>query len=327
MTWKVASLYVATVIGAGFATGQEIIQFFARFGFTGIFGLVITTTFLSLFGGLILEKCFKVKSRSYFDLLNQPPRLFPSVIDLSYTFFILMGLSIMLAGAETVLDQFLIQGTGRYLTAILVLIPLLLGLEQILNITAYLVPVMILLILAVSLKTIQIGDLSIPSQFMPGALPYSLLYSGYNLGYALAVFAGISRLIKDDKTARRGGILGGLLLGLLIAIMILAFFSTPPALLNDAIPMLNLAKRIGAACGIIYSIVIWFAMYTTALANATAVTQRISGMFPTLKHLASICVVALALLMAGWGFVPLIKVTYPLFGVVGLFLVFKLLYF
>ena len=31
-TLKVAAAYIGTVVGAGFATGQEILQFFNRFG-------------------------------------------------------------------------------------------------------------------------------------------------------------------------------------------------------------------------------------------------------------------------------------------------------
>jgi uncharacterized membrane protein YkvI len=31
-TLKVAATYIGTVVGAGFATGQELLQFFSKFG-------------------------------------------------------------------------------------------------------------------------------------------------------------------------------------------------------------------------------------------------------------------------------------------------------
>lgn len=34
-TFKVAATYIGTVVGAGFATGQEVLQFFNRFGAMG----------------------------------------------------------------------------------------------------------------------------------------------------------------------------------------------------------------------------------------------------------------------------------------------------
>ena len=39
-TFKVAATYIGTVIGAGFASGQEILQFFSVFGNMGILGLI-----------------------------------------------------------------------------------------------------------------------------------------------------------------------------------------------------------------------------------------------------------------------------------------------
>jgi len=34
-TFKVAATYIGTVVGAGFASGQEMLQFFAVFGLKG----------------------------------------------------------------------------------------------------------------------------------------------------------------------------------------------------------------------------------------------------------------------------------------------------
>jgi len=38
---KVASIYMATVIGAGFASGQEIMQFFSSYYEGGFYGIVL----------------------------------------------------------------------------------------------------------------------------------------------------------------------------------------------------------------------------------------------------------------------------------------------
>lgn len=47
MRWKtsfqVAATYVGAVMGAGFASGQEIQQFFARFGYWGLVGVVLSS--------------------------------------------------------------------------------------------------------------------------------------------------------------------------------------------------------------------------------------------------------------------------------------------
>ncbi len=51
---KIASIYVGTVIGAGFASGREIIDFFGVYGIKGIWGIVIAGLLFSLVGSLLL---------------------------------------------------------------------------------------------------------------------------------------------------------------------------------------------------------------------------------------------------------------------------------
>jgi uncharacterized membrane protein YkvI len=46
---QVAAAYVGTAIGAGFASGQEIMQFFVRFGHKGIWGVGSNWFFLCTF--------------------------------------------------------------------------------------------------------------------------------------------------------------------------------------------------------------------------------------------------------------------------------------
>ncbi len=327
MIWKVASLYIATVIGAGFATGQEVVQFFAQFGAGGLMGVVMAAVLLSVLGGVTLEKCCQLRTRSYYQLISRTVNALTPIFDLLYTCFILIGLAIMLAGSDAALYQLAGLKGGLYLTAVLVFIPLVVGPEQILNIAAYIVPLMVILIVYITMKTITIGDLIIPSQFMPNACFYSFLYSGYNLGFSLAVFSGIGQTINDDqKAAKCGGIIGGVILGSLVGLMVLAFFSTSPMILREPLPMLKLAQNLGQISAVIYTLVIWLAMYTTALANAAALTQRMKHVFGGKPIVNCVIIIGLALLTAGVGFVPLIKVTYPIFGLIGLYLIYKLLY-
>ena len=49
-------IYIGTVIGAGFASGREIIEFFGVYGVKGIFGMIISGVLFSLAGSLLLIK-------------------------------------------------------------------------------------------------------------------------------------------------------------------------------------------------------------------------------------------------------------------------------
>ncbi|WMM24710.1 hypothetical protein RBU61_17550 [Tissierella sp. MB52-C2] len=61
---SIASIYVGTVIGAGFASGREIIEFFGVYGINGIWGMFIVGIILSLIGSLLLIKIYNNKIRS-----------------------------------------------------------------------------------------------------------------------------------------------------------------------------------------------------------------------------------------------------------------------
>lgn len=53
---QIAAVYVGTVVGAGFATGKEIVEFFSRFGFIGMIGILIGG-YIFIFGLKINENC------------------------------------------------------------------------------------------------------------------------------------------------------------------------------------------------------------------------------------------------------------------------------
>lgn len=325
MAWTVASLYIAVVIGAGFASGQEIVQFFVRFGFSGLLGVVIATVLLSIFGGLMIKKCHEEEFQDYQDLLLKTTKYAGPFFDILYTFFILLGLAIMLAGTDSLLQQVVGLRIGRYITAILVVIPMHYGPSKILRLTEKLVPVMILLMLYVAINTIQTVNWQGSLALNPRAISYSILYAGFNLGFSMAVFAGISQLVSSRKAALHGGVIGGLILGGLIALISFALFSSGNNIQANQLPILTIAENIGTISGLLYTLTIWLAMYTTALTHTVAVTTRISKVTNRSTLINSLIVVGLGLIIAKVGFVSLIQVTYPVFGVIGLYLLLKLL--
>ena len=51
MDFLVAMTYIGAVVGAGFASGQELWQFFARWGFSGWLGILLAGLLFALAGG------------------------------------------------------------------------------------------------------------------------------------------------------------------------------------------------------------------------------------------------------------------------------------
>ena len=64
----VGGAYVGTVVGAGFASGQEIWQFFGRHGPLGLGGLAVATILFLVYGFAVLDLGRKLKARSHLEV-------------------------------------------------------------------------------------------------------------------------------------------------------------------------------------------------------------------------------------------------------------------
>ena len=152
---------LGALIGAGFASGQEIYLFFYRFGIFGIFGLILCSFLI----GLVINKTFLVmyeneKINNYQDFLNE---IFGSkknkYLNLSYisniiiNIFLLMTFYIMISGFGAYFEQeFNISRIiGAVILATLSFFILIKGVEGVTKVNSIIVPVLIILILIISI--------------------------------------------------------------------------------------------------------------------------------------------------------------------------------
>ncbi|MCL6450572.1 MAG: hypothetical protein K6T75_04665 [Acetobacteraceae bacterium] len=104
--WEVAALYVGSVVGAGFASGREVVQFFAVHGVWGLLGAGLAAVGFLAAGSLVLGAATRLGSASYRELLGRAcgPRA-AAAVELLLLAFSWAGLSVMLAGAGAAARQ------------------------------------------------------------------------------------------------------------------------------------------------------------------------------------------------------------------------------
>src|SRR5690606_3417132 len=99
---QIAAIYMGTIVGAGFATGQEILQFFTRFGNWGTYAIMMATFLFIWLGYKVMLLANQIKAKSYEDLNIA---LFGNKLGFVISMFmlvVLLGVSaVMLAGAGT----------------------------------------------------------------------------------------------------------------------------------------------------------------------------------------------------------------------------------
>ena len=331
---KIASIYIGTVIGAGFASGREIIEFFGVYGIKGIIGIIVSGILFSTVGSLLLLKIYKYRINSLNELVGELfGDRFGFVLDTIIGFSLYTGYSVMLSGSGAIFKEELglSFNIGIIAMVIFTFIVFLFKLEGLSIINTILVPILIVGILftsiylnvreGFSISNIQGVTLTGKGNFITS----SLLYFGSNSLIIIIVFSSFLPLIKDKKTAILGGATGGailFLLGISILISMLIYYNE---VIYLDVPMLKICGNIASGYRKIYAVVLWIAIFTTAIANGFGFMNRVSEHKNKLLYTALFCISAIPL--AKFGFANLVGIIYPISGLIGIVLiVFILIY-
>lgn len=321
---KIASIYVGTVIGAGFASGREIIEFFGVYGLKGIVGIIVSGLLFSVLGSLLLIKIYNNRISDFNQLAALVfGRRLGFIIDTLIAFSLYTGFSVMVSGSGAIfMEELDISfNIGVLIMVICCFLVFLFSLEGLSFINTVLVPLLILGIVFTSLYlNIREGYnfsnvLGVNLTKKGNFLTSSILYFGSNSLIVLVVFSSLLPMIDSRRTAILAGAVGGAILcilGLSILTAMLIYYNEVCYL---EIPMIKICSYIGENYRKLYSVILWIAMYTTALANGFGFMNRISKERYKIPIIALFCIIAIPL--AKVGFSNLIGIIYPIFGVIG----------
>ncbi|GAB6179196.1 membrane protein [Desulfotomaculum defluvii] len=325
---RLVATYMGAIIGAGFASGQEILQFFILFGYKGLFGVMVATVFFVYLGAMVLRLSVQLRARNYQELLDY--LLGPwagKLMDLISIFMLMAGLAIMLSGTGAVVQEYLSlpEWIGIGLAVFIIILVILRGLNGFLSINVILVPIKLA---AVCL----IAGLALAQKGLPPELPYihthgvgghwllaSILYVSYNMIVPMAVLSTTGRSI----TVKMGiwvGIIGGIGLGIAAAMVTLGGLAFYPKILNYEVPVLYMASCVSNILRPIFALLIWVAMLTTAIANTHGCASRFAPEGGKRYRFYGIASCLMVLPFTYFDFSFLVRLLYPIFGYAGLFL-------
>jgi len=336
-TFKVAATYIGTVVGAGFASGQEILQFFSVFGNMGVFGLIISTALFILFGYIIMDVGRKLNSTSHLKIIKSTGgKYLGTVIDFIITFFLFGALTAMVAGAGAMFSQqFRLPAIwGNLLMAVLTLLTVLTGIKGVINAISFVVPFLLVAVLGVSIssifvtpKEVQFTRVTAGSGLVGNWLWAAILYTSYNIVLAVAVLGPLGTKAKNRKSIRNGAILGGIGLGIGAAAIYFALTNNINSIMNIEVPMATIAGKLSYIIQIVYIIVLLAEVYTTAVGSLYGFTARITDIKgSSYSKLLIIGATLMAFIASQFGFSNLVKYLYPAVGYGGIILLITLLY-
>jgi uncharacterized membrane protein YkvI len=328
--FRVAATYVGTVVGAGFASGQETLRFFGAYGKMGMMGIALATLLFCAYGIVVMQLGHHLGARSQREILHFACGPYIGrAMDGIITLFLGATLTVMVAGGGAVFAAHFgtSRSIGTFLTAGLAGLTILGGMRRIMAANAVVVP--LLTIAVVGLSAASIGHHGLGS-ILGETLPWphlapvhswfvaALLYVGYNLVLSISVLGPLGAEVRDRQVLMTGGLVGGLVLGALAAGIKLAVSAHMPEIGEVEIPMLFLARLHARPVQWIYTLILWAEIYTTAIACAYGFAGRMAEVFRGSYRGIVVMVTALSLLGSGFGFSTLLAFLYPLFGFITL---------
>jgi uncharacterized membrane protein YkvI len=338
-TIKVAATYIGTIVGAGFATGQEVLQFFSKFGVMGLGGLLLTTILFIVFGYIIMALGRQLNTRSHLEIIRYSSgKIIGTIIDCIITFFLFGALTAMIAGTGALFEQQfnLPSFLGNIVMAVLTAITVLTGINGVINSISFVVPFLLTAVMGVSIYSIistppdmsatvlETGNNGLISNWFLAAV----LYISYNTIISIAVLGPLGVKARDKKAIRNGAVLGGLGLGIGSIMIYLALSGYIKSINNLEVPMVFIAGRISSLVQIIYAIVLIAEVYTTAVGSLYGFVSRITEMLksPQKSKLIVLGATLAALAASQFGFSNLVKYLYPVVGYGGVILLVSLIY-
>ena len=330
---QLAFAYMGVIIGGGFASGQEILQFFTGYGVASIAGTVLAGLLFAFLGMQIARISTTLQAQSHKDVLRL---LFGhragAVMDILLTFF-LFGVGVaMLAGTGALFKQQfgLSPVVGGVFMTVLVVLTLCLNVKRIIDLVSLATPLLIALVLVITTYALFTSDANFNellalSQAQKTVAPHwalgAALYASFNIAVGFPMLAVISGRTSDIKTTSRGGMLGGVGLGLLILLLNVSLFSNLNQLQGAELPTLMLASRLSPIVGILMTVSITCMIYSTAVGMFFAFSARFARPETNRFRVVSLLSCAVGLALSFVGFTTLIGTVYPLLGYLGLLLI------
>ncbi|WP_343956672.1 hypothetical protein [Yaniella flava] len=324
---------MAFLIGSGFATGQEIMQYYASYGFWGLFGTGAIVLLLICF---VSVQFLTVGRREQFE---KPSQIFEyyagkyvgKFFDYFSILFVFLSFTVMVSGAGAVFDEHynLPTWVGGFGLTILVAITVVFGLNSLVDVIGKIGPVIVVVAIGLGIVGIvnadtgilaghnMVDDLELQQASNHWAIA-GLSYVGFCMLWLAAFLTALGRTVPTHREARAGGLAGGAIFSLACIIVGMGLLANIERIAGMQIPMLALANDIAPVVASLISVMILAGIYTTAIPLLWTVSSRF---FPDGTRKYKFLTIGLALLGTVIGlwlpFDEMVNIVYVLNGYVG----------
>ncbi|WP_206922197.1 YkvI family membrane protein [Alicyclobacillus suci] len=331
MALQVACVYIGTVVGAGFASGREIYEFFVRFGPIAYLAIAFVTFLFAWLGYRLMALGATLGATSFRDVnayLFKPG--LQKIIDVAFM-FMLFGITVaMLAGVgELFKEHFHYPFTlGVAVAIIITFFTMFFGMDGLMKVNSVIVPTLVVFVLYTAIHTWLSTDKLVTASALASPVHgfgfpvwlSSLLYAAMNIGLSIGVLVPLGSQVNDLKILKQGAAMGAIGLGGMLVAVAFALFSYMPQVTAYAIPMAYIASHFSPWLTSMFIAVLFGEIYSTLIGNVYALAVTL-----TRRRKAFLVYSAVILVIAGAlshvGFRAIVAYAYTAFGWVSLFFI------
>ncbi len=330
-----AGTFIAFLIGSGFATGQEVVQYFSAYGLAGIMGIfVVFVLFLYVGRELVLighQQKFEHGGQIYRYLCGP---ILGRFFDYFSILFIYMSFIVMIGGAgATVEQQYNISPWfGAIVMGVLVALTVICGLTKIVSILGKVGPIIVAITIVLGILAIvknpsglmRIQDVLPTLNVMTASNHWFLAALSY-VGFCMLWLAGFMSLMgssaKQVKEISRGAILGATGFSLALLIIALGLMANMETIAGSMVPSLKLAISIHPIFASVFFMIVLAGIYTTAVPLLWQAAKRFTGESKTAFRVAVIVLATIGIFIGlKVPFDKLVNVIYVINGYIGFLL-------
>lgn len=329
--FKVVFVIIGTLIGAGFASGQEVYLFFFSYGIKGLFGIVISSILMGIviYKTLLMVDEYQIKN--YKDFLEvfiktKSEEKFlnlKNIINIVINTFILVTFFIMIAGFGAYFEQELGINSliGSILLASLSFFIFMTSVKGVVKANELLVPILIVFIIIIGMLNIkEINFLHLENYLIrtneSNYILSSILYCSYNSILLIPVLITLKDYITSKKQIKTVAAITTVITIVLSSMIFLLLVRVDVDITKLEMPAVYVVSNMFGILKIVYGFIILGSIFTTSISLGTSFLKNTSKSKKSYTQIALIMCIT-SVLVSKIGFSNLVNLLYPIFGYLG----------
>ncbi|WP_096202895.1 YkvI family membrane protein [Bacillus sp. FJAT-45350] len=312
-------LIIGTMIGAGYASGRELWQFF---GAESGLAIILFTILFIICTHVIMKISYRSSSTHYIPVLEQlMGRKLTKLYDMMIILYLFSTTVIMLAGGGATLEVInLPYWLGIAVIGGLLIILFIWDIKGMTSMNSVIIPLLIVSLLGTLLVFQYFNGFPIEFKFSEqNNWPAALTFTALNILPLIAVLAAVGNEVKREGEIWIASTGAGLVLGGISFIYNESLIQVAGDIILYEIPLFAILKEYPYFMVLVMSALLWIAIYTTAAAGLFGLISRFKELINIPAWLLAMALLLAMVPLTTFGFSTLVSVLYPLYGLLNLY--------